>query len=58
MHIVPFLILCLAALLAFLDWYVTAPRRWGHLSLAVCLFIIGITLVFILHGHPNINIGD
>lgn len=57
MHLVALIVLCLAALSAFLEWYVATPRRFASLSLALCLFIIGFILTVILVGDPRVTIG-
>lgn len=58
MHLVPFIVLVVAALAAFLDWYVTTPRRFASHALALFLFIVGMILVFVVTGDPHISIGD
>lgn len=56
MHLIPFLILCAAAVAAFLDWYVNSTKRFASVSFALFLFIVGVILVFVLTGNPTVSL--
>jgi len=60
MNLIPFLFLCVAAVAAFLDWYVNTSKKFASYQLALFLFIVGIILVFVIGGTPflHIEMGD
>lgn len=56
MNLLPFIVLCLAALSAFLVWVDAAPRKFASGQFALFLFIVGVTLAFVVSGDPLVNI--
>jgi len=56
MHLIPFLVLCVAAAAAFLNWYVNEPKRFASHSFALFLFIVGMIFVFVIGGSPQVHI--
>ena len=56
MHLLPLLFLIAAALAAFLTWFREAPpRRFASQNLALFLFIVGVILVFVVQGSPQLH---
>ena len=53
MHIVPFLIACVAALAFLLNWAETQPRRFASIPLGLCLLTIALILVFVIQTGEN-----
>lgn len=61
MNWIAFVVLVIAAVLSFLDWYgnPTAPRRWADIRLALCIFIVGVICIWVFGSiEPNIHVGD
>jgi hypothetical protein len=48
MHLIAFIVLAAAALAFLLAWADTTPRRFASIPLGLCLFVIGVILVFVI----------
>lgn len=58
MNIIAFVVLVIAALACFLAWYVASPRRFASSTLGLCLFVVGVILVFVCGSvEPIVRIG-
>ncbi len=56
MNLIPFIFFFVAAVAAFLDWYVNTSKKVASYQLALFLFIVGMILVFIITGDPFLHI--
>lgn len=60
MHLLAFILACVAAAAFFLDWYVTGPHPRRFASVALGLFFLTLALIvqFVVTGDPVVHIGD